>query len=76
MKLFILIPTYNEVHNIEKILQKVAYEVRKIKNLKTSVYVIDDSSPDGTALQSKKMASSLKAKEFEIKTLIKKRRRA
>lgn len=74
MKLLILIPTYNEVHNIEKILKKVAYEVKKIKNVKVSIYVIDDSSPDGTAMLSKKIAFTLKTKQLEIKTLIKKRK--
>ena len=44
MRLLILIPTYNEAANISKLVDEIFKIVPK-----TSVLVIDDSSPDGTA---------------------------
>ncbi len=60
MKTTIVIPTYNEVQNIEKLLEAIFAE--KIKDL--SVLVVDDNSPDGTAnkvekIQSKGLSVSL-----------------
>ncbi len=43
MKGIVVIPTYNEVGNIERIIPKI------IDNYKLDVLVVDDSSPDGTA---------------------------
>lgn len=45
MKVFIVIPTYNEKENIEKLIQEIFY--LEIDNL--SILVVDDNSPDGTA---------------------------
>ncbi len=43
MKGIVVIPTYNEVGNIERIIPKI------IDNYNLDVLVVDDSSPDGTA---------------------------
>ena len=43
-KTLIIIPTYNEIQNIEAIIQKVFDQ-----NLGVHILVIDDGSPDGTA---------------------------
>ncbi len=43
MKGLVIIPTYNEVGNIERIIPKI------IDNFNLDVLVVDDSSPDGTA---------------------------
>ena len=43
MKHLILIPTYNEAENIEKII-RLLFEMYE----NTSVLIVDDSSPDGT----------------------------
>ena len=43
-KIYIVIPTYNEKDNIEKIISKI-FEI-KIGNL--NILVVDDNSPDGT----------------------------
>jgi len=45
MKTLIIIPTYNEIDNIEKLLEQVLAKSETIE-----VLVIDDNSPDGTAL--------------------------
>lgn len=53
MKTLIIIPTYNEIDNIEKLLEQVLTKSETIE-----VLVIDDNSPDGTALRVKFMQSS------------------
>ncbi len=54
-KAVIIIPTYNEVHDIENVLDSVFDTVSRIKNWKFSVLVIDSTSPDGTAALVKKL---------------------
>ncbi|MBS1266461.1 MAG: Glycosyltransferase AglE [Candidatus Woesearchaeota archaeon] len=49
-KVSIIIPTYNEVENIEKLIRKI----RKI--IDAEIIVIDDSSPDGTYELAKQVA--------------------
>ena len=53
MKTLIIIPTYNEIENIEQLLEQVL-----AKSATIEVLVIDDNSPDGTALRVKFMQSS------------------
>jgi len=52
MKTLVIIPTYNEIENIERLLQQVLTQDETIE-----VLVIDDNSPDGTALRVKFMQS-------------------
>jgi len=50
MKIVIIIPTYNERGNIEKIVTQFQKEVfPKIKHHKMFILVVDDKSPDGTS---------------------------
>jgi dolichol-phosphate mannosyltransferase len=49
-KILVIIPTYNEVENIQKLIPMVLVQDPRI-----CVLVIDDSSPDGTAEQVEKM---------------------
>ncbi len=50
MKAVVIIPTYNEKGNIERIIEVLEEEVfPKIKNYDMAVLVADDSSPDGTS---------------------------
>jgi len=53
-KIFIVIPTYNEKSNIERLLEEIFN--LNIENL--NVLIVDDSSPDGTG----QLAESLKTK--------------
>ena len=53
MKTLVIIPTYNEIENIEHILEQVLAKSETIE-----VLVMDDNSPDGTALRVKFMQSS------------------
>jgi len=48
-KLFVCIPTYNEIENIETLLNKIYKVSINIDNFELEIIVIDDNSPDGTA---------------------------
>jgi len=48
MKAVIIIPTYNEKENINKIIDQLEDIFKKIKNFQMEILVVDDSSPDGT----------------------------
>ena len=54
--LSIIIPVYNEVQTIEKILLKV----KKIKDIKKQIIIVDDGSTDGTSEKLKKIKSKFK----------------
>ena len=44
MLLTVIIPCYNEIRTIEKIIKKI----KKLKKIKMQIIVIDDASTDGT----------------------------
>ena len=53
-RILIIIPTYNEIENIERI-------IREIRNIQSSIHilVVDDNSPDGTGQKIKELKKSL-----------------
>lgn len=52
MKILVIIPTYNESYNIQKLVQQIFHQ--RIRGVE--ILVVDDSSPDGTAEIVSKMA--------------------
>lgn len=56
MKVVIINPTYNEKENIEKLITILENEIfPQIKNHDMNILVADDNSPDGTALEVRKL---------------------
>lgn len=49
MKVVVIIPTYNEKGNIERIVPITEEVFKKIKNHEMAILVADDNSPDGTS---------------------------
>ena len=49
--LSIIIPVYNEVKTIDKVIAKIS----KIKNIKKQIIIVDDGSTDGTTKKLKKL---------------------
>lgn len=50
MKVVVIIPTYNERENIDKMIEVLEKEIfPKIKKYQMEILVVDDRSPDGTA---------------------------
>ena len=54
MNVSIIIPTYNEKENIEKIIRKI-FSLDKVFH----ILIVDDGSPDGTSAIVKKIQSEL-----------------
>ncbi|MCF7861663.1 glycosyltransferase family 2 protein [Candidatus Woesearchaeota archaeon] len=52
MKLFVMIPAFNEERNIAKVIKEIPRNINKVKSVK--VLVIDDGCTDGTADVAKK----------------------
>ncbi len=48
MKVTIVIPTYNEVENIRKLIPIIVEEVKGYSNFEFNILVVDGNSPDGT----------------------------
>ncbi len=68
----IVTPTYNEVGNIEKLLSTLQQVSKEHANDKFSIFVIDDSSPDGTADLVEVLADKLKTENFTINLIVRK----
>jgi len=48
MKVVVLIPTYNEIENIELLLERLIFLRRENRKYEVEMLVVDDNSPDGT----------------------------
>lgn len=60
----VLIPTYNEVQNIPGLLSAMRDMSAKLSDVSFTLYVIDDSSPDGTAEAVEKLNTQLETAHF------------
>ncbi len=70
MNVVIILPTYNEKENIEKIIPVLEDDILpRIKNHKMSILVADDNSPDGTKEAVQKLVA--KYKNIDISSGIK-----
>lgn len=67
--LAILIPTYNEVENIEPLLRAIAAVQVLHQNWNFHVYVVDDSSPDGTGAHVEQLAIELNRAGYQVQLL-------
>lgn len=68
----IVTPTYNEVGNVETLLRSLQQVSGEHSKDEFTVFVVDDSSPDGTADLVKILAPKLKTKNFSVKLLVRK----
>ena len=62
-KVSIILPTYNEAGNIDKLV-KALFKIFKNTHYKLEIIVVDDNSPDGTAKKIKQLPSNLPIKLF------------
>lgn len=61
MKVVVIIPTYNEKGNIERLIDILETQIfPSIKNHNMSILVADDNSPDGTSREVKKLMNKWK----------------
>lgn len=59
-KAVIVIPTYNEVKNIDDLVRKIFEETKKISKWDIEILFVDSDSPDGTAAKIKTLAKNSK----------------
>ena len=57
----VIIPTYNEIENVERIVKNVFSLQRDFH-----ILIVDDNSPDGTAAEVKKMQSEFPERLFLV----------
>jgi len=69
-KLAIILPTYNEVENLEEISKQII-DVCKSNNIEPKIVIIDDDSPDGTG----QIADYLKKKDANHFTVLRRKER-
>ena len=72
MKIWVIIPTYNERDNIEELLNRLC-RVTKENNINATILVIDDNSPDGTQEIVKEFAK--KQSQCNIKLIVRQNKR-
>ena len=72
VKIAVVTPTYNEIWNVEKLLSQLQDVSREHSGDIFSVFVIDDSSPDGTADLVEILKPKLKTKNFDINLIVRK----
>jgi dolichol-phosphate mannosyltransferase len=66
MNVAILIPTYNEKDNISKLLPEIQLVAARNRDITIHVFVIDDSSPDGTLDAVKLLEQGVRSENFHI----------
>jgi len=64
IELSMIIPTYNEKENIQKLIKKIQEEFRE-NEINGEIIIVDDNSPDGTG----KILENLKKKQKNIKVI-------
>ena len=64
MKLSLIIPTYNEKENIQKLIPSLGQEFAQ-SNIDAEIIIVDDNSPDGTG----KVIEELKKKYQNLKVI-------
>lgn len=57
MKFVIIIPTYNEAGNVEKLSRLIEKEIETVSDHQVEILFVDGNSPDGTATVIKKLSS-------------------
>jgi len=64
MKLSLVIPTYNEKENIQKLIKKIQEEFKE-NEIDGEIIIVDDNSPDGTG----RILEDLKKKQKNLKVI-------
>ncbi|HEY5267539.1 MAG TPA: polyprenol monophosphomannose synthase [Candidatus Saccharimonadales bacterium] len=71
-RIAIATPTYNEAGNIKKLILEIEKVCKNIPDISFTLFVIDDSSPDGTAKIAQETAKKVKTTNFSVKVLVRK----
>lgn len=63
-KVVVLVPTYNEINTLKKVVELILEQQSKLKNYDLNVLIVDSHSPDGTWDLAKKLAEKNKKIHF------------
>jgi dolichol-phosphate mannosyltransferase len=66
VKLAIAVPTYNEAANLKKLVPGIQKYLKDYPGLSTTLFIVDDNSPDGTAVVAEKLGKKLKSSKFNV----------
>lgn len=69
MKLAVVVPTYNEVANVETLLQGILDAGNTMQDVELEVLLVDDASPDGTAEFARSVGHDLATDSFTVTVL-------
>ncbi len=69
LKVAIATPTYNEAKNIPLLIAELEKACRDVEDTDFTLFVVDDSSPDGTAAAAEAAGKKIKAKNFRVKLM-------
>jgi dolichol-phosphate mannosyltransferase len=69
LRLAIVVPTYNEVANVQHLIDGIAEVSAVATDVDISVVLIDDSSPDGTADLVESLAPEWKTDNFSVRVI-------
>lgn len=72
LRIAIATPTYQEAGNIETLLKGLSAACGTVDDVDFTVFVLDDSSPDGTAQVVRSVAPSYETSRFHIEIVVKK----
>ena len=61
MRPWVVMPTYNEAENVERIVRTVAAELARLAPQGHGVLIVDDNSPDGTGVIADRLSEELEA---------------
>jgi len=67
-KVFIVVPTYNEASNIERLISKIYNVSKQIKDYDINVLIVDDNSPDKTW----QIVKTISKKNKKVRLLVRK----
>ena len=71
LRLAVVVPTYNEVTNIQNLIDSIADVAKLNLDTELTVVVIDDSSPDGTAELVEGLVADWKTDNFSVRVISK-----
>lgn len=60
-RVWVVIPTYNEAMNVERIVRAVSTELERLVPGEHGILIVDDNSPDGTGERADSLAGELKS---------------
>lgn len=71
VRLVVVVPTYNEVGNVQTLVAGIAAVAAKETDVDITVVIADDSSPDGTAALVEQFAPKMEAANMHVRWIVK-----